>query len=1419
MKKIGIVFIMVVFVIVCSGVTIYGGQTENLITEEDLWHPNQNDADYTSIKDSKGYIYGFGLNYMGWEDDTSAWHKKSGYMAYGIPTVGEKTQAWSYYDIPSDAPYLKAIRKGDFSVLAGIELGNKSAIQRDTGDLEVRFHYERARFSGYISKVGASSSPIFLKWDPVTINTPLPKNTKTIFYRLNAYNSADPLLWGDIFNPANNPGCWVMFRNPYLILRDNVKPSIKTITLNSNTYVTGETIGICVEFDENVNITGLAPTITLDLPGNPIAEFSRSEGDYRFWFSLGVTSDMDLDNADLKILSINNLTSFKDVIGNNTPSPFNGKTISEIIINNGIAPTIVAEIRKDIYRGDIEATGEIDFEKSDFKSVFTDRNGDSIAGIFISTLPNPQVGILKFNDEEITAGTFIPFNSLEKFKYKTRSSNELVGCTNFDGFTYKVIDSSVDALESNTGTIAISLHETLSIEDFSIIANKETNTNINIDSFINNTSYKNSSWSIILISGFIFKTLPDPEIGKFIDSSGNDITQEYKWGKDSFGMYEEFLIGDLTFVPTERIEEGTSFEIQGIHMIDNESNIATVTINADLRNIKPTIQNIVKICEVGRNVMFSEDDFVSNYTDLESEDNSNMEKIKIISIPSEGNLMLSDNLVNENQEIEKLQLNQLKFIPADNGSRNISFLWQASDSDLYSDSANISIVMNNVPIVQAFQVIVNEDAKLQFSESDFSDNFQGEDVGDTLELIKIKSLPAKGLLKLGDVEIIENQEILLSDIGGISFEGEEDYNGTTSFLWQGKDGYSFSNTTEVAIVVNPMNDFPRVSEIIKYTEENINIEFTQKDFQDAYTDIDKDPLTTIRIVTIPESQLGTLSLGGIEVQVLDEITVDKFTDLVFEPKQDVVCKTSFAYHVYDGVAWQEQERGNVVLNVLSQNYSVDRAKEMLSIEFGAGDSASDVKNNVLLTSEGLNGTNISWESSDLIIISDLGVVNRPSYGTGDKTVILTATITKGNIIAKKTFEITVTKKNKPYKKKKTIIKEIKNDDGSISVAVKELKFDGKNKSIRRDVTTEDFRGAESLLEKGNDGVGIIRIDMLSRNKVVSNTIQVPSTAISSKIRKYDLLVSTNIGEMTLPANMLDNLIGEESDNIQITMAYGDKERLAPEILEKIGDRPLFQFNLAVDGEKAIWNNPLAPVSLSMPYTPTEEELASPENITVWYIDGQGNTISVPSGRYNTQTGRISFTTTHFSDFAVVFNQNDYNDIEDFEWAKSSINALSSKGIFKEINNGEYNPKVDITRADFLYYLVRTLDADINIETNFDDINSEDYYYKEIAVAKSLGITNGVGNNKYEPNENITRQDMMVLTERALRIMKKIEAQGSIAELEKFEDVSYIKDYAINSIGTVVKEGLILGSEDKINPLGNTTRAEAAVLLYRIYNMN
>ena len=331
------------------------------------------------------------------------------------------------------------------------------------------------------------------------------------------------------------------------------------------------------------------------------------------------------------------------------------------------------------------------------------------------------------------------------------------------------------------------------------------------------------------------------------------------------------------------------------------------------------------------------------------------------------------------------------------------------------------------------------------------------------------------------------------------------------------------------------------------------------------------------------------------------------------------------------------------------------------------------------------------------------------------------------------------------------------------------------------------------------------------------TLGLPAGSLSVSQAEGALTFSTAAGGITIPGGMLAGVAGAEGKEAGITVGRGDKSTLPAGVKQTLGDRPLVQLTLTVDGKQVEWNNPDRPVTVAIPYTPTPEELSDPEHIVVWYIDGSGSTVSVPGARYDRQTGTVSFTTTHFSFYAVAFVHRTFDDLDGAAWAKKPVEVLASKGVLKDTQGKEYLPFADITRAEFLYSLVRVLGVDARIDGNFDDISSDAYYYREAAVAKKLGITSGAGNNSFNPDAGITRQDMMVLTERALRMLKKLKQQGMASELGKFSDSSLVAAYAVNSTATMIKEGLITGSGGRLNPLGGATRAEAAVVLYKVYN--
>ncbi|MGE4284578.1 MAG: S-layer homology domain-containing protein [Clostridia bacterium] len=349
-----------------------------------------------------------------------------------------------------------------------------------------------------------------------------------------------------------------------------------------------------------------------------------------------------------------------------------------------------------------------------------------------------------------------------------------------------------------------------------------------------------------------------------------------------------------------------------------------------------------------------------------------------------------------------------------------------------------------------------------------------------------------------------------------------------------------------------------------------------------------------------------------------------------------------------------------------------------------------------------------------------------------------------------------------------------------------------------------------------EGITAITLEILAVKGALGYEAALPADVLSGEPdRKIKL--KTELGEVILPSAMLTPEMAGNAKSAAITLGKGDITKLTAEVQAQLGSKPIIELILKLDGKVAAWNNPSAPVTISIPYSPTEEELAAPEHITVWYIDGLGNVVSVPSGRYDTITGTVSFTTTHFSKFAVVYVRESFNDLDIVPWAKKQIEVLASKGIMEGREGKKFVPTTGITRAEYIGALVRTLGVSAKAENSFSDVKVGDRYYNEIGIAKKLGITEGIGNNYFDPETLISRQDMMVLTERALRNLKRIIIQGTYNDLEEFSDRAQLAEYAVNGIAALVKEGLIEGSNGKLNLGSESSRAEAATFLYRIYN--
>ncbi|WP_284644544.1 discoidin domain-containing protein [Paenibacillus silviterrae] len=330
------------------------------------------------------------------------------------------------------------------------------------------------------------------------------------------------------------------------------------------------------------------------------------------------------------------------------------------------------------------------------------------------------------------------------------------------------------------------------------------------------------------------------------------------------------------------------------------------------------------------------------------------------------------------------------------------------------------------------------------------------------------------------------------------------------------------------------------------------------------------------------------------------------------------------------------------------------------------------------------------------------------------------------------------------------------------------------------------------------------------------------TAFFTGQKERSIEVLTELGTVQLSNQMLPNLPLSSGGEVELIMKPVTKDTMPQHIQFLIGDRPAVDLEMRVDGVSIMYNNPNAPVKVSLPYRPTGEEVHHTDRIVVWYLNEANKAEVLPNSRYHPTTGFVTFTTTHFSKYAVVYVPSAFEDLHEAEWARKPIEALAARGIIHGVSDRSFSPQASITRADFILLLVQTLGLTTSLEGSFEDVQPDDYYYEVVRTAKALSIIEGREHGRFAPKDRITREEMMTITARALAATERNATTPSMMNerdaadvLASFQDQAMLASYAKDAVLALLKAGYITGDGQLLHPKGHTTRAETAMLMYRL----
>ena len=236
---------------------------------------------------------------------------------------------------------------------------------------------------------------------------------------------------------------------------------------------------------------------------------------------------------------------------------------------------------------------------------------------------------------------------------------------------------------------------------------------------------------------------------------------------------------------------------------------------------------------------------------------------------------------------------------------------------------------------------------------------------------------------------------------------------------------------------------------------------------------------------------------------------------------------------------------------------------------------------------------------------------------------------------------------------------------------------------------------------------------------------------------------------------------------------------------------------------------------------TSKDLGS----TKFYFSGSGsldNLYILPLA--DSKSVEISYTIDGSTKGTLSFSvnqqtaSNQFTDVSgSYKWAANSVDFMYMNDIIK--GNNTKNPKLfgpgaKMTRAMLVTVLYRAAGEPTvtGITNKFTDNKQGQYYYNAVLWASNMGIVNGATATTFDPNGNVTREQIAA-------ILYRYEGSPTVTgSLSGYPDQAQVSSFAVTAmqwaVGTGIITGVTSGGRTTLSAKGNATRAQVAVMLHR-----
>lgn len=294
--------------------------------------------------------------------------------------------------------------------------------------------------------------------------------------------------------------------------------------------------------------------------------------------------------------------------------------------------------------------------------------------------------------------------------------------------------------------------------------------------------------------------------------------------------------------------------------------------------------------------------------------------------------------------------------------------------------------------------------------------------------------------------------------------------------------------------------------------------------------------------------------------------------------------------------------------------------------------------------------------------------------------------------------------------------------------------------------------------------------------------------------------------------------GDEHEDVVIGLEYKNEEneKIDKSLLEReefSDEGYTVDVNVKVNGEsKDRFEKPIK-LKFDVEEFMFMHEDYNPDKLSVFRLDEETGEWEPVGGSYDPLTDSITVFRQNLSQYTVMQSNKSFNDIADSA-VKDDIEELLGKGIIDE--TASFNPQENITREELATWVARSYGLEGDQELPFGDVDPNSDNYEELAGAYAAGVFSGTSENTFNPNGNVTKEEMAVMLANAMtQFDQKKLNQDLGGELASLSDSDLISDWAADELAMLSELGFIDDSGGTVNPDQQLSKEEAVSLLKKI----